>query len=332
MFEQHEHRKALFWEQHDDGIHCRLCPHACVLSEGQSGICHVRTVRDGELTTLVYGYPSALHVDPIEKKPLFHFLPGSKAFSIGTQGCNLSCKFCQNWHLSTQIGHTFTYVSPEEIIVRAIESQCKSIAFTYNEPIIFAEYAIDIQALAREAGLPCIMVTNGFINPEARASVFKNIDAVNIDLKAFTDETYVKFTGGRLAPVLDTITWCVDNGIHTELTTLIIPGVNDDREMMEKECQWIIKHCGDTTALHINAFHPDHKMKDYPRTSRSALMKCVETAQNCGLKYIYVGNYPGFDNNTYCPECGDIVVKRNMYEVESVVAHQHKAPIIWSVQ
>ena len=326
-----EHKKALFWEKLQDGIQCRLCPHQCYLSEEQSGICLVRTVKNGNLMSDIYGLPSALRVDPIEKKPLFHFLPGSKTYSIGTQGCNLKCKFCQNWHLSTQHGHTVTYVSPEEIVNEAQKANCQSIAFTYNEPIIFAEYAMDIRDLAEAAGLPCIMVTNGYIMPEAREKLFKNIKAVNIDLKAFSDEIYDSFIGGKLNPVLDTIKWCVNEGIHTEITTLVIPGVNDDTEMIKKECQWIKKHCGEETALHINAFHPDHKMKDYPRTSRHALMNCADIAHDCGLKYIYVGNYPGFDNNTYCSECGEIVIERNLYHVESIVSHEHKAPIVWSV-
>ena len=331
MPEISRHKKARFWDLHGNDIQCRLCPHLCVLSEAQSGICMVRSVQNGELISEIYGLPSALQVDPIEKKPLFHFMPGTLTYSLGTQGCNLKCRFCQNWHLSTQHGHASAYVSPEDIVRKAMHANCKSIAFTYNEPIIFAEYAMDIKELADRAGLPCIMVTNGYILPRARKELFKGIKAVNIDLKAFSDDIYVDYIGGKLNPVLDTITWCVKEGIHTEITTLVVPGVNDDPAIMKKECQWIKRHCGEDIALHINAFHPDHKMKDYPRTSRSALMRCAETAQDCGLKYIYVGNYPGFDNNTYCPECGEIVVKRDLYHVRSVSSREHQAPIVWSV-
>lgn len=291
----------------------------------------VRSVVDGQLVTVVYGHPSAISVDPIEKKPLFHFLPGSHAYSIGTQGCNLKCRFCQNWHLSTQVGHVDVFASPEEIVSGAIGSNCESIAFTYNEPIIFAEYAMDIRDLAKQAGIPCIMVSNGFISPEAREDVFKDISAVNIDLKAFSDEVYETFIGGKLNPVLETIKWCINEDIHTELTTLVIPGVNDSPEMISKECQWILKHCGEGTALHINAFHPDHKMMDYPRTSRASLQHCADIAKESGLKYVYIGNYPGFDANTYCPECGEIVVKRDLYDIEIINDHAHKAPIIWSI-
>jgi len=325
------HKKALFWEKSGRDIQCLLCPHLCLLSEGQSGICMVRKVVNGELVSEIYGLPSAMRVDPIEKKPLFHFLPGSTTYSIGTQGCNLKCQFCQNWHLSTQHGHASVYVSPKEIISKSQSAGCQSIAFTYNEPIIFAEYAMNIRDLAKRSGIPCIMVTNGFIMPEARQELFKGIKAVNIDLKAFSDDIYEKYIGGKLAPVLDTIKWCIEQGIHTEITTLVIHGVNDAPDIMNKQCQWIIKNCGEDIALHINAFHPDHKMKDYPRTSRSALIRCAETAQDCGLKYIYVGNYPGFDNNTYCSECGELVVKRDLYRVESDLSHKHQAPIVWSV-
>ncbi|MEA2076799.1 MAG: AmmeMemoRadiSam system radical SAM enzyme [Candidatus Marinimicrobia bacterium] len=326
-----KHHPAKFWDPEGDSIQCWLCPHRCTLSEGQRGLCLVRTVIDGKLVSTVYALPSALRVDPIEKKPLYHFLPGSQSFSLGTQGCNLKCEFCQNWHLSTQYGHATVQVSPEEIVSEALKAECDSIAFTYNEPIIFAEYAMDIRDLASKAGIPCIMVTNGYITPKARKDVFKGIKAVNIDLKAFSNELYMKYTGAQLDPVLNTIKWCIEEGIHTEITTLIIPGVNDDPEMIQKECQWISKHCGNDVALHISAFHPDYKMKDYPRTSRSILIRCNEIAKKCGLKYTYVGNYPGFDNNTYCPQCGEIILKRDLYHIEGNASHMHKSPIIWSV-
>jgi len=291
----------------------------------------VRSVLNNELVSHVYGSPSALRVDPIEKKPLYHFLPGSRTLSLGTQGCNLKCRFCQNWHLSTQTGHTSIEISPEEIIEEAKRTSCDSIAFTYNEPVVFAEYAMAIRDLAKKEDIPCIMVTNGYISSEARKEVFKDIKAVNIDLKAFTDEIYVKFTGGNLKHVLNTIKWCVAQGIHTELTTLIIPGVNDDTENLTRECQWIIKHCGEDTVLHINAFHPDHKMKDYPRTSRSLLTKAYDIAKESGLNYVYIGNYPGFDNNTYCPVCGEIIIERDLFNIEGTDSHKHKLPITWSM-
>ncbi|MCD6446998.1 MAG: AmmeMemoRadiSam system radical SAM enzyme [Candidatus Marinimicrobia bacterium] len=326
-----KHHPAKFWEAKGDSINCWLCPHLCTLSEGQSGKCLVRKVIDGELVSTIYALPSALRVDPIEKKPLYHFLPGSKSFSLGTQGCNLKCDFCQNWHLSTQQGHASVYVSPEEIVSEALEASCQSIAFTYNEPIVFAEYTMDIRDLANKAGLPCVFITNGYITPEAREEVFEGIKAVNIDLKAFSDDIYIKYTGAKLNPVLDTIKWCINKGIHTELTSLVIPSVNDDPDMIKKECQWISKNCGNDTVLHISAFHPDHKMKDYPRTSRAILQRNREIARKCGLKYVYVGNYPGFDNNTYCPECGEIILKRDLYSVKGVASHIHELPIIWRV-
>ncbi len=331
MSKNKKHHKALFWERKGKDIRCLLCPHHCILSEGQTGLCMVRSVIDNELVSLVYGSPSALRIDPIEKKPLYHFLPGSRSLSLGTQGCNLKCRFCQNWHLSTQMGHTSLEISPQEVVQEAKRTSCESIAFTYNEPIIFAEYAMDIRDLAQKENIPCIMVTNGYISSEACEMVFKDIKAVNIDLKAFTDETYVKYTGGNLKYVLDTIKWCVDHNIHTEITTLVIPGVNDDPETITKECQWILRHCGENTAFHINAFHPDHKMKDYPRTSRSSLVQARDIAIDCGLKYVYIGNYPGFDNNTYCPVCGEMIIERDLFNIDGTASHKHELPIIWSV-
>ena len=331
MFKQTTHHPALFGKQRDGKIQCLLCPHACLLSEGQSGLCQVRTVIDGTLISTVYALPSALRVDPMEKKPLYHFLPGTRTFSLGTQGCNLKCKFCQNWHLSTRHGHATVTVSPEEIVSEALDAGCDSIAFTYNEPIIFAEYAMDIKQVAEGTGLPCIMVTNGYINPEPREILFKGIKAVNIDLKAFSDELYQAYTGATLAPVLDTIAWCVREGIHTEITTLIIPGCNDDPDMIRKECDWIVQACGADTVLHLNAFHPDHLMKDYPMTGRNSLQTAREIALESGLNYVYVGNYPGFDNNTYCPVCGEKVLERDQYDIKAHRGHQHPLPITWSL-
>jgi pyruvate formate lyase activating enzyme len=325
------HRPAKFWESKDNNIRCYLCPHQCILSEGQSGQCLVRKVIDGQLVSTVYALPSALRVDPIEKKPLYHFLPGTRSYSVGTQGCNLKCKFCQNWHLSTRHGQATVEVRPEEVVFSAIEAECQSIALTYNEPIVFAEYAMDIRDKAQEADLPCVYITNGYITPEAREEVFKNIAAVNIDLKAFDDDIYQRFTGGKIKPVLDTIRWCVDEGIHTEITTLIVPGLNDSPEMIKRECQWLVKHCGEDMAFHVNAFHPDHKMLDYPRTSRTCLQDCKKIAEESGLKYVYVGNYPGFDNNTYCPLCHEELVQRNGYDIKGNSTHVHKSPIIWSM-
>ncbi len=322
---------AQFWETDNGHVRCTLCPHQCELSEGQSGICMVRKVIDGQLCSMVYGLPSAVRVDPIEKKPLYHYLPASKTYSIGTQGCNLKCNFCQNWHLSTQFGHSNEKHSPADIIEQALEHSCNSIAFTYNEPTVFAEYMMDIRDLAKDHDLACILVTNGYIMPEARKEVYKNIDAVNIDLKAFTDATYKKYTGGRLKPVLNTIKWCMEQNIHTEITTLLIPGANDDPELFTKECKWLVKNCGENIAFHINAFHPEHKMIDYPRTSKSTLKKCKEIALNAGLKYVYVGNYPGFDNNTYCADCHKAIIERKAYDIKVNEHEQHKLPVKWSV-
>ncbi len=331
MNNTHQYKEAEFWTRDGENITCHLCPHACTLHAGQAGLCGVRIYSNDVLLSTAYGFPSAMQIDPIEKKPLYHFLPGTKTFSIGTRGCNLSCKFCQNWHLSTRKGHDAVWVSPEHIVKKAIQADCKSIAFTYNEPIVFSEYAMAVQVLAEKAGLPCIFVTNGFITPEAREQIFKKLRAVNIDLKAFSESLYTEYTGGSLHPVLDTIEWSVRQGIHTEITTLLIPGVNDDEQMIKKECQWIIKHCGTDIPLHLSAFHPDYKMKDYPMTSRYILERSKQIAEDCGLQYVYVGNYPGFDNSTYCPVCGKKIIDRDSYRINIFTPHEHKIPIIWSL-
>ncbi|MDD3095336.1 MAG: AmmeMemoRadiSam system radical SAM enzyme [Candidatus Neomarinimicrobiota bacterium] len=328
MNNQSLYPEARFWKRKGESILCELCPHACILHEGQSGLCGSRIHEAGKLRSTVYGYPSALQSDPIEKKPLFHFLPGTRTFSIGTQGCNLSCKFCQNWHLSAQHGREHEYVSPKELVLAAKNNRCKSIAFTYNEPIIFAEYALDIIDLAEQEKIPCIFVTNGYVSELARETVFSGLRAVNIDLKAFSDTIYRHYTGGSLRPVLDTILWCVNKGIHTEITTLLIPGVNDDDLSLEKSTQWIVKNCGEDTPLHLTAFHPDYMMTDHPGTSRQSLERARKIATASGLRYVYVGNYPGFDNNTYCPQCGEIVIERKGYQVTLHKEHQHSLPII----
>lgn len=323
---------ADFWENNSGKIQCTLCPHHCLLEEGQSGICMVRSVKNNKLRSMVYGYPFAQHIDPIEKKPLYHFLPASKTYSIGTQGCNLKCKFCQNWHLSTQFSQTDNYYSPNEIVERAIESQCESISFTYNEPIVFAEYLMDIRDIALGKGLASVLVTNAYIDPEARKEVFKGINAVNIDLKAFSNEVYQKYTGAKLEPVLDTIKWCINNDIHTEISTLIIPGVNDDPDIFEKQCHWLLENCGENLAFHINAFYPAYKMINYPSTSQAILKKCKIIAENTGLKYVYIGNYPGFDNNTYCANCHEPIILRKGYDIHVKKHNKQQSPLVWSIK
>ncbi len=326
------YKEANFQENIGERIQCNLCPHHCLLEEGQHGICMVRKVVDNKLRSLVYGFPYAQHIDPIEKKPLYHFLPGSISYSIGTQGCNLKCQFCQNWHLSTQFSHTDHYYSPGEIVERAIESGCSSISFTYNEPIVFAEYLMDIRDIAIERGLASILVTNAYITAKAREEVFKGINAVNIDLKAFDDKVYQDYTAARLEPVLDTIKWCIKNDIHTEISSLIIPGVNDDPDIFEKQCYWLLKNCGEDLAFHLNAFYPAYKMAHYPSTSQAILKRCKKIAKNAGLKYVYIGNYPGFDNNTYCADCHEPIIERNGYDIYIKKNNEHRSPLVWSLK
>lgn len=326
----HHVHEARFWDKEGDSIICHLCPHECRLSEGQSGKCHVRQVRDGILYSLSYGYPAAMHSDPIEKKPLYHFLPGTSTFSIGTYGCNLSCKFCQNWELSTCYHESDAYYSPEDIIDLVKKSTCSSISFTYNEATVFAEYIIDISRLAAAEDIPCIMVTNGYINPEARKEVYKNISAVNIDLKGFSDDFYRIHTAAHLQAVLDTILWCFKTGIHTEITTLLIPGLNDSKNMLESQCSWLQKNALNDLPLHFSAFYPQHLYSHLPQTSQKSLIQAVNIAKKSGLHYIYNGNYLGLNQNTYCHVCGKMVIQRRGHEVLIKRDHVHKLPIIWS--
>lgn len=326
----HHYHAARFWDKDANGIVCRLCPHECHLSEGQTGKCHVRQVRSGVLYALTYGYPAAMHSDPIEKKPLYHFLPGSSTFSIGTYGCNLACKFCQNWELSTAYHESDTYYSPEEIIDLVKKSSCSSISFTYNEATVFAEYIIDISRLAATENIPCIMVTNGYITAEAREEVYRNISAVNIDLKGFSDEFYITHTGGHLQPVLDTILWCFKNAIHTEITTLLIPKLNDSRKMLEAQCSWLQKNALFNAALHFSAFYPQHLYRHIKASSQKSLIQAVNIAKKSGLHYIYNGNYLGLNQNTYCHECGELVIERRGCKILMQRDHVHKLPIIWS--
>jgi pyruvate formate lyase activating enzyme len=229
-----------------------------------------------------------------------------------------------------QRGRPHSYISPETMMREIRHSNCSSVAFTYNEPIVFSEYAMAIAELAEKENYPCIYVTNGYISDKAREQVFSRLSAVNIDLKAFTDAAYKKYIGGTLRPVLDTIRWCVENNIHTEITCLLIPGVNDDESSVRSSCEWILKYCGADTPLHLNAFHPDYKMMDHPMTSRITLENARNVARESGLNYVYVGNYPGFDNNTYCPECGELLIERRGYQVRCHPDHRHPSAIHWS--
>lgn len=305
---------AKYWEKLEGNlVRCQLCPNNCPLAPGKRGICRVRENKKGELVTLVYGIPCAIHIDPIEKKPLFHFLPKTKALSLATAGCNMRCKFCQNWDISQRRPEeTENYsLSPVEIVELAKEQDCKSIAYTYSEPTIFYEYMLDIAKLARKAGIKNIIVSNGYINPEPLKELCKYMDAANIDLKGFTDEFYRELTMGRLEPVKKALKIYKEQGVELEITNLIIPTKNDNMETIKKMCIWIRDSLGPDIPLHFSRFWPKYKLTNLPPTSIETLEKARKIALKVGLKYVYIGNIPGHKGeNTYCPECGKLLVKR----------------------
>ena len=304
-------------EDKEKKVRCTLCPHHCLISSGKSGICNVRKNKGGQLYSLVYGHPAALNVDPIEKKPLYHFYRGSQALSIGTVGCNLTCKFCQNWQLARgEFRKQRQAMSPEEIVKLARKKNCDSIAFTYNEPTIFGEYLLDISKIAHQQDIKTIMVTNGFITEEAVNDIYPHIDAANVDIKFFTDELYREYTGGRLQAILDAILAMQKHGTFIEITNLIIPELNDSPKEFKEFINWIKENLGDETPLHLSAFHPAYKMKDHPSTSKNQLDTLYEIAKKQGLKYIYEGNVRSDEhNNTYCPACGNLLIERSYFSV-----------------
>ena len=314
-------KEAMFYEKLDnDLVDCNLCSHRCSrIADSKRGLCSVRENRDGTLYSLVYGKAVARSVDPIEKKPLFNFLPGSSVYSIATVGCNFRCDNCQNYDISQLPKERGTIVgadvSPEEIVLAAKLSNCKSIAYTYSEPTIFFEYAYDIAKHAKEEGIKNVFVTNGYITPEALKKISPYLDAANIDLKSFSDDFYRKRCGAHLEPVLDSIRLYKSLGIWTEITTLIIPTLNDSEEELRKIAEFI-SEVGEDTPWHISQFYPTYKLIDLPRISVAKLRKAREIGMEAGLKYVYEGNVPGEDGeNTYCPNCQKRLIHRFRYNI-----------------
>lgn len=296
-------------------IVCQACAQSCKLEEGEYGVCGVRRVENGELRLLVYGLASAVNVDPVEKKPMFHFMPSSRAFSLGTVGCNFSCKFCQNADISQypkEHNHEIfgQNLPPERIVELALEYECDSIAYTYNEPVVFFEYTYDTAKLAHEKGLKNIYVTSGFETRKAIDLLAPYVDGMNIDIKAFTEEFYHEICGAKLKPVLDAVKYAHEKGIWVEITTLLIPGKNDSDEEIRGIASFI---AGIDTAMpwHLSAFHPTYKMTDVPYTPASTLLRAYKIGQEEGLKYVYVGNIDDEDHeSTYCPGCHERVIDR----------------------
>lgn len=308
-----------WWHNEGSRLVCDLCPRECRLSEGQRGFCFVRQNIDGHMALTTYGRSTGFCIDPIEKKPLNHFLPGTPVLSFGTAGCNLGCKFCQNWDISKsrEIEILSQSASPEAIVRTAKEHGCRSIAFTYNDPVIWAEYAIDTAKIARAEGIKTVAVTAGYITPQARGEFFEFMDAANVDLKAFTDEFYRQQTFSRIEPVLDTLHWLKhETGVWFEITNLMIPGENDSPDETARLCDWVLDHLGDSVPLHFTAFHPDFKMRDKGHTPHNTLIAARQIAADRGLKHVYVGNVlDGERQSTYCPQCAAVVIERDHYEI-----------------
>lgn len=299
-------------------VQCQLCPRKCILREGERGDCRVRINLEGKLQTLVYGNPCAVHVDPIEKKPLYHVLPTTGAFSIATAGCNLHCKYCQNWQISQRPPEeTHNYnLPPEKVVSAAIKAQCRSIAYTYSDPVIFYEYTLDTAKLAQKQGILNILVTAAYIEKDPLLELCPYINAANVDLKGITNEYYKKIASGTLAPVLNAIKIMKKQGIWIELTNLIVPTWNDNENNIRDLCRWIVDNTGVDTPLHFSRFWPTHQLKNLPPTPVESLTMAREIAYREGLNYVYVGNVSGHaGNNTYCPTDKKIVIKRRGYMI-----------------
>ncbi len=309
-----------YWHQLDDGrIQCDLCPRHCKLHDQQQGLCFVRSCQEQQIVLTTYGRSSGFCVDPIEKKPLHHFYPGSSILSFGTAGCNLSCKFCQNWDMSKskEMDTLCATGTPQELVAAARRKGCRSLAYTYNDPVIFLEYAADVAREARQQGIKSVAVTAGYICAEPAIAFFENIDAANIDLKSFNDDFYYKLCGGYLQPVLDTLLYVKnETDIWLEITTLLIPGQNDSDEEIAQLSQWIVNNLGPDVPLHFSAFHPDWKMRDIPRTPIQTLQRARKLAMKQGLNFVYTGNVHDKEGgSTWCPDCSSLLIERDWYQM-----------------
>ena len=307
-----------YWHLLEDGrIQCDVCPRFCKLREGQKGMCFVRARQDDEMVLTTYGRSSGFCMDPIEKKPLNHFYPGSSVLSFGTAGCNLACKFCQNWDISKsrQIDTLADQASPKQIARAAKKLGCRSVAFTYNDPVIFLEYAVDVADECRKEGIKCVAVTAGYVCDEARKEFFGHMDAANVDLKAFSDDFYKKICASDLQNVLETIVYVKhETDVWLEITTLLIPGENDSDQEIEQLTQWVTKELGPDVPLHFSAFHPDWKMREHPSTPPATLTRARDIAVKNGIRYCYTGNvHDETGGSTYCHKCGEKIIGRDWY-------------------
>ncbi len=312
--------QARYWHAIADGrLQCDLCPRDCKLHDHQRGACFVRARQGDHMVLTTYGRSSGFCIDPIEKKPLNHFYPGSSVLSFGTAGCNLACKFCQNWDISKSrdMDRLMDEASPQAIAATAFEQGCHSVAFTYNDPVIFAEYAMDVADACHARGIATVAVTAGYLHEQARQDFFAKMDATNVDLKAFTDAFYFKLTGSHLQPVLDTLRYLArETGVWLEITTLLIPGHNDSDAEIQAMCHWIGQELGPQVPLHFSAFHPDHKMADVPATPPATLIRARTIALKEGLQHVYTGNVHNIEGDTtFCPACKAPLIVRDWYQI-----------------
>lgn len=319
--------QARYWHMLDDGrMQCDLCPRDCKLHEGQRGACFVRMRDNDRMLLTTYGRSSGFCIDPIEKKPLNHFYPGSSVLSFGTAGCNLACKFCQNWDISKSkdMDQLMDQATPKAIAAAAQQAGCKSVAFTYNDPVIFAEYAMDVADACHDLDIKTVAVTAGYMHAAARSDFYAKMDAANVDLKAFNEEFYFKLTGSHLQPVLDTLRYLKhETSVWFEITTLLIPGQNDSDEELTAMCKWIRKELGVDVPLHFSAFHPDFKMQDIPATPTSTLVRARNIAMGEGLRYVYTGNvHHQQGDTTFCSGCKAPLVVRDWYQINSYLVTQ----------
>lgn len=306
-------REAMFYTVTPRGVRCLLCPNECIMKPGGYGLCHNRTNKDNKLYTIAFGNPCSVHVDPVEKKPLLHFLPNTYAFSIATAGCNFSCLNCQNWQISqtSPLKTQNTDLLPQQVIAKALENNCKSIAYTYSEPVVFYEYVYETSRLARQRGIKNLLISNGYINEEPLRKLCKVLDAANINLKSFSDDIYQRLNGGKLQPVLNTLKIMEEEGIWLEITNLVVPSWTDDFDMIKRMCDWLVKNGLANYPLHFLRFFPMYKLTQLPPTPIETLLKARNIALAAGCKYVYIGNVPleGAED-TACPKCKRIVVER----------------------
>jgi len=315
-------RRADFWEKLEKGrVRCTLCPHRCTVSDGARGACRVRENRDGVLYTLSYGRPCALHTDPVEKKPFYHFLPGSITLSLSTVGCNMNCLFCQNWQISQSTPEDVEteIVNPGFFAKKALKAGASSIAFTYGEPVVFIEYAIDIAEAAKASGVKSLVVSNGYIEREPLLALCSSVDAIKIDLKAFEDVYYRKICGARLDPVLRSLAEIKSQGVWLEIVYLMVPTLNDDAETIGRMARWISTELGPDVPVHFSRFHPAYRLPDLPPTPVSSLEMARTRCLDAGLNYVYIGNVADHPaDSTYCRSCSKMIIERSGYRIQSI--------------